>query len=168
MVSLSDLGDLVFLPDLVALLRDRAPGVTIRSVATRLPALFDGLADGSVDLALGHLTDLDSVNIFEQTLFSQGFVCLARNEHPLIGNSLSLDHYLSADHAVVVQEGQSQEVLESRIRELGIKRRLILHSPHFMSVPLLIARSDMITTVPLAVGRIYARMLGLKLLPLPR
>lgn len=166
-ISLSDLGDLVFLPDLVAILRERAPGVTIRSVATRLPTLFGDLANGSIDLALGHLTGPGRANIFGQTLFSQGFVCLARNDHPDIGRSLSMEQYLAANHAVVVQEGQSQEVLEGRIQELGIVRRIVLHSPHFMSVPLLIAGSDMITTVPLAVGRIYSRTLGLKLLPLP-
>lgn len=166
-ISLSDLGDLVFLPALVARLRAQAPHVTIRSVPTRLPALFGGLSDGSIDLALGHLIDPQRADIFEQTLFAQGFGCLARRDHPMIGDTLSMEQYLSADHALVVQEGQSQEVLERRINELGIKRHIVLHSPHFMSVPLLVARSDMITSVPLAVGRIYADMLGLKLLPLP-
>jgi DNA-binding transcriptional LysR family regulator len=53
------------------------------------------------------------------------------------------------------------------VGELGYRRRIALRSPHFMSVPLLIAGSDMMTVVPQAVGTIYARLLNLQLLPLP-
>lgn len=166
-ISLSDLGDLVFLPDLMARLRERAPGVTVRSVAADPARLIDGMAQGTIDLAIGHLTEASSASLFEQTLFVQHFVCLVRGSHPTIGDTLSLDQFLAADHIVVSQEGRSQERFERQVRELGLERRIALHSPHFMSVPLLVAGSDMMTVVPQAVGRIYARLLGLKLLPLP-
>lgn len=166
-ISLSDLGDLVFLPDLMARLRERAPGVTVQSVAADPGQLIDGMARGTIDLAIGHLTDANSTSLFEQTLFVQHFVCLVRGDHPGVGDTLSLDQFLGLDHIVVSQEGRSQERFERQVRELGLERRIALHSPHFMSVPLLVARSDMMTVVPQAVGRIYARLLGLKLLPLP-
>jgi len=51
--------------------------------------------------------------------------------------------------------------------ELGLSRRIQLQSPHFMSVPLLVANSDLFTTVPLAVGAAYAALLPLKLLDPP-
>lgn len=166
-ISLSDLGDLVFLPDLMARLRERAPGVSVRSVAADPAQLIDGMARGTIDLAIGHLTDAGSASLFEQTLFVQHFVCLVRGDHPTIGDTLSLDQFLGLDHIVVSQEGRSQERFERQVRELRLARRIALHSPHFMSVPLLVAGSDMMTVVPQAVGRIYARLLGLKLLPLP-
>lgn len=166
-VSLSDLGDLVFLPDLVALLRVRAPDVSIRSVAVEPADMLHGLADGTIDLAIGHLTKFDTLAYFEQTLFEQPFVCLARNGHPAITGELTLSHYLAAEHVVVTQEGRSQERFEKRVRDLGYRRRIVLHSPHFMSAPLLVAKSDMITVVPYAVGRIYAGLLDLTMYPLP-
>jgi DNA-binding transcriptional LysR family regulator len=166
-INLSDLGDLVFLPDLMARLRERAPGITVRSVAADPAALLDGMARGTIDLALGHLTDVDSASLFEQTLFVQEFVCLVRAGHPTIGDTMTLEQFVAAHHVVISQDGRSQERYEQRVRELGIEREIALHSPHFMSVPLLVARSDMITVVPLPVGRIYARLLGLRLLPLP-
>ncbi|MEG3167949.1 LysR family transcriptional regulator [Sphingomonas sp. LB3N6] len=166
-LSLSDLGDLSFLPDLVDRFRQIAPGTSVRSVAVDLPELVKGLADGTIDLALGHLIGFDSRNYFEQTLFEQPFVCLVRTTHPRIRDTLSLDQYLREEHAVVAQDGRSQDVFERRIGELGHHRRIVLHSPHFMSVPFLVAQSDMITVVPLAVARIYARLLQLKALPLP-
>lgn len=166
-INLSDLGDLVFLPDLMARLHKEAAAVTVRSIAAEPSALLDGMARGTVDLAIGHLTDVNSTSLYEQTLFVQKFVCLVRPGHPEIDDRLTLDQFITVEHVVISQGGRSQERFERRVRELGIKRSIVLHSPHFMSVPLLIARSDMITVVPQAVGRIYARLLGLKMLPLP-
>ena len=89
-LSLSDLGDLVFLPDLVDRLRRIAPATSIRSVEVEPQDLLRGLADGAIDLAVGHLIDFDRHDYFEQTLFEQPFVCLARVDHPRIGDTLSL------------------------------------------------------------------------------
>ncbi|MDO6415335.1 LysR family transcriptional regulator [Sphingomonas sp. BIUV-7] len=166
-ISLSDLGDLVFLPDLVARLRTVAPGISIRSVASEPSVLFRGMAEGTIDLAIGHLTNLDTTSFYEQTLFEQGFVCLVRKDHPTIGDALTIDLFFNAEQIVVTQEGRSQERFEKRMRDLGRERRIALLSPHFMSVPLLVAQSDMITVVPAAVGRIYARLLRLRMLPIP-
>lgn len=166
-IALSDLGDLAFLPDLLEVIRHRAPGVSIRSVDADPVDVQRGLANGTIDLAIGHLTGIDTISHYEQTLFDQAFVCLVRQDHPTIQGSLSLDHYLAVEHIVVAQEGRSQERFEKRVKELALERRIILRSPHFMSVPLLVAQSDMITVVPHAVGRIYARLLRLRMLPLP-
>nr|WP_314372532.1 LysR family transcriptional regulator [Sphingomonas paucimobilis] len=165
-IGLSDLGDLVFLPDLMARLKESAPHVTVRSIAAEPAGLVEGMAHGTIDLMIGHLTD-SVAGLYAQTLFVQYFVCLVRADHPRIADTLTLEQFLAADHIVVSQDGRSQEVFERRVRQLGLDRRITLHSPHFMSVPLLVARSDMITVVPQAVGRIYAHLLGLKLLALP-
>lgn len=71
---------------------------------------------------------------------------------------VAIDQYLEAEQAVITQEGRNQDVHE---------RRIMRHSPHFTSLPLLVAQSDMIMVVPLAVARIYARLLQLKILPVP-
>jgi DNA-binding transcriptional LysR family regulator len=67
----------------------------------------------------------------------------------------------------VQAEGRSQEVFEQYLRKHGIERRVVLHVPHFMSIPLVIAKSDLIVTVPLAVGASFAQFTGLKLLRPP-
>jgi hypothetical protein len=81
-------------------------------------------------------------------------------------DTLSLEQFLAADHIVVNQQGRSQEIFEKRVRELKLQRRVVLHLPHFMSVPQLVATSDMISTVPFSLGAWYADA-GLKLLPPP-
>lgn len=166
-ISLSDLGCLSFLPDLAAFCSEHAPGISIRAVDVEPVALVHELAAGTIDLAVGHLTEVDTNNLFEQTLFDHEFVCLVRDGHPAITDRLTLDHYLAAEHIAVIQPGRSQQRFEDRLRQLGHERHVVLQTPHFMSVPLLVAQSDRIAVVPRSVGTIYARLLKLKLFALP-
>ncbi|HEX7954820.1 MAG TPA: LysR substrate-binding domain-containing protein, partial [Burkholderiales bacterium] len=125
------------------------------------------LIEGDVDLALGAFLEFKGDNLYEQTLFSQGFACVLRKDHPSIGDTISVEQFLQAGHAVVAQEGGSQALFERKLQELGYRRRIVLRSPHFMSVPLLLSQSNLIATVPLAVGRIYAKLANLRVLPVP-
>lgn len=165
--STSDIGELVFVPALLDAVKAEAPRVTFQCLSMRPADLQDAMATGKVDLAMGYFPDLTGGGFYEQSLFDHPFTCLVRADHPVIGEDLSLDQFLALDHLVVEQEGRSQEIFERRMKELGLSRHVLLRSPHFMSVPLLVANSDVITTVPYAVGRIYGGVARLRLLPPP-
>ena len=61
----------------------------------------------------------------------------------------------------------SQEIAERRMAEMGLDRHIVLRSQHFMSVPHLVATSDIISIVPRAVGRAFMHTGRLKLLEPP-
>lgn len=166
-ISTSDIGELVFLPTLLRTLAEDAPSATLRCLTLPPAELEQAMAEGSVDLALGYFPDFVGRAFLQQKLFEHRFACLVRRDHPRIGDTISMEQFLAADHAVVSQKGRSQEIFEQRLSELGLTRRVLLESPHFMSAPLMVAYSDMITTVPRAVARAYARMAPLKLLEPP-
>lgn len=165
--STSDIGELVFLPRLLAALREHAPHATARCVTIAHAQLERALEDGTVDIALGYFPDLTGPNIRSMSLFAHPFTCLVRFDHPTIGATLDLEQFLAADHLVVNQEGRSQEIFERMMQEKGFKRRILLHLPHFMSVPQLIRESDMISTVPLTLGIAFGQSHGLRLLRPP-
>jgi DNA-binding transcriptional LysR family regulator len=166
-LSLSDAGEMVFLPRLLRSLRQSAPGANVSSVQLPPTELEQAMEAGEVDLAVGYFPDLTKEGFYQQRLFAQPFVCIMRADHPTIGNKLSLKQFLSASHAVVRPEGRSQEIFERTLDAHGVKRRIALSIPHFMSVPFIIMESDLIVTVPLAVGRSFAKMTNLKMFPLP-
>ncbi|MFT4116693.1 LysR family transcriptional regulator [Bradyrhizobium sp.] len=165
-VTASDIGVLIFIPPILQRIRTMAPGASLRCVPTSHEHLEDALESGEIDLAIGYFPDLVGPNIATEDLFDHPFTCIVRKDHPTIGDSLSLEQFLAADHIVVNQQGRSQEIFERRVRDLKLQRRVVLHLPHFMSVPQLIATSDMISTVPFSLGAWYANA-GLKLLPPP-
>lgn len=166
-ISTSDIGELVFLPTLLEVLKERAPRATLRSHSMPPHELERAMSDGVVDMALGYFPDLQGSNFLCQTLFEHPFSCIVRKDHPDVGDALSLEQFLGLGHILVSQKGRSQELVEIRMHQLGLSRRIQLQSPHFMSVPLLVAGSDLISTVPHAVAAIFATMAPLKLLPPP-
>lgn len=166
-ISLSDAGEMVFLPGILKPLRAGAPGANLASVTLPPKHLEEAMEAGEVDLAVGYFPDLAKPGFYQQKLFAHPYVCIVGSNHPTIGETLSLSQFLDASHAVVRPEGRSLEVFEHTLAGLGLKRRVTLKVPHFMSVPFIVAETDLIVTVPLAVGISFSRMGGLRMLPLP-
>ena len=165
--NMADVGETVFLPRLLAHFRTDAPGANIRTVSTPPGELAEALQSGEVDLAVGYFPGLQGAAIYQQRLFTHSFVCIVRKGHPLSGAQLTKAQFLEAQHAVVHQEGKSHEVFEGALAAQGLERRVVLSIPHFLAIPLVIAESDLIVTVPYAIGMSFARMTGLRILRPP-
>ena len=165
--NMADVGEMVFLPRLLAHFRTAAPGANIRTVSTPPGQLAEALQSGEVDLAVGYFPGLQGAAIYQQRLFTHSFVCIVRKGHPLSGTQLTKAQFLEAQHAVVHQEGKSHEVFEEALAAQGLERRVLLRIPHFLSIPLVVAESDLIVTVPYAIGMSFARMTGLRILRPP-
>lgn len=171
-VALSDVGEMVFLPRLLDALRKQAPRAALRSVNLPHDALDGALGAGEVDLAVGYFPDLGGSNIFQQRLMLHRFVCLVRSGHPVAdtapGSRIPPERFLQLEHAVVRAPGRSMELFEAFLRARRIERRVALVTPHFLSIPTIIARSDLLVTVPHAIGIAYGRAeFGLKALEPP-
>jgi DNA-binding transcriptional LysR family regulator len=165
--AMTDIGEILFLPRILEFLRVHAPRATVRGVSLPPRALAQALEEGSVDLAVGYFPDVKGSSYFQQRLFSHGFVSLVRADHPLVGRKLTRASFLSLGHAVVQAEARGQELFEHYLRKHRIRRRVVLHVPHFMSIPLVIAKSDLIATVPFAVGISFGELAPLRLMRPP-
>jgi DNA-binding transcriptional LysR family regulator len=150
--AMSDLGEMVFMPKILKRLRQLAPRAVVRSVAASAPQIERGLETGEIDLAVGYFPDLREKSFLEKHLFFHHFVCLLRADHPISASTLSLPQFLQLEHAVVYGAGRTYEVFERHLRAKKIHRKVVLETPHFLSIPSIIARSDLIVTVPHAVG----------------
>ena len=150
--ALSDVGEMVFLPKILDSLSRLAPLASVRSVSVSPLQLERGLESGEIDLAIGYFPDLKKNNFLRQRLFTHYFACLLRADHPIRGKKLSLREFLDLGHVVVHAEGRSQEIFERFLERKRIRRKVVLHAPHFMSIPMIIAKSDLIVTVPHALG----------------
>jgi DNA-binding transcriptional LysR family regulator len=166
-VATSDIGETLLLPRLVARLAQDAPMINLRTLVVRPRHLEDALETGEVDLAVGYFPDLARPTTMQQTLFTHGFACLARSGHPLIKNGLTLEAFLEARHILVTSEGSSQELFEDALAKRGLARRCVLRIPHFMSVPFVVASTDLIVTVPRAVAALFSGLADLQVLDPP-
>jgi DNA-binding transcriptional LysR family regulator len=150
--ALSDLGEMVFMPKILRRLRELAPRSAVRSVAASAAWIERGLETGEIDLAVGYFPDLKEKSFQEKHLFFHHFSCLLRANHPITAGTLSLAQFVSLEHAVVYGAGRTHEMFERFLRAKKIHRRVVLETPHFLSIPPIISQSDLIATVPHAVG----------------
>jgi len=150
--GMSDLGEMVFMPKILKRVRQLAPRATVRSVAASAAHIERGLESGDIDLAVGYFPDLREKSFLEKHLFYHHFVCLLRANHPITAGTLSMSQFLGLEHAVVYGAGRTHEMFERFLRAKKIHRRVVLETPHFLSIPSIISRSDLVVTVPHAVG----------------
>jgi DNA-binding transcriptional LysR family regulator len=156
--ALSDVGEMVFLPKLLERLRAQAPDAWIHSVSMPPHLIAQGLENGEIDLAIGYFPDLNRNSFYQQRLFTHAFACLLRAEHPQRAKRLSLENFLAMDHAVVRAEGRSQEIFERFLERKKIRRKIALLTPHFLSLPMIVARSNLVATVPHAIAVYFSRI----------
>jgi DNA-binding transcriptional LysR family regulator len=150
--AMSDLGEMVFMPKILRRLRQLAPRAFVRSVAATAPQIERGLETGEIDLAVGYFPDLREKSFMEKHLFFHHFVCLLRANHPITASTLSMSQFVSLEHAVVYGAGRTYEIFERLLKSKKIHRSVVLRTPHFLSIPFIISQSDLVVTVPHAVG----------------
>lgn len=165
--ALSDIGEMTFLPKLLAYLQAHAPNATVRSVTLPPDEIAIGLENGDIDLAAGYFPDLKGRNFFQQRLFTHSFISLLNARHPIKGKRMSMEDFLHIGHAVISAEGRSQEIFEQLLAKHRIERRVVLSTPHFMSIPFIIASTDLLVTVPYAVGESFAKIASIRLIEPP-
>ena len=166
--ALSDVGEMVFLPKVIERLQRIAPNASVRSVTPAPSELRYGLETGEIDLAIGYFPDLVKGSFYQQRLFTHHFTCLLRADHPIRGRKLTHKQFLELKHVSVRAEGRSQELFERFLLSKAIHRKIVLYTPHFMSLPMIIARSDLAATVPHAIGIYYSKApANIKMMSLP-
>lgn len=153
---LSEVGEIVFLPALFQRLRTEAPLSRIRTVSLGPDQLVESLHEGRVDSVLGYFPDLTTPNIYQQRLFSHDLVCLIRVGHPMAGERLSLEDFVCLEHLQVRDGSRRQEMFEAHLAIAGIQRNIVLQMSHYMSVPAIIERSDLVVVLPRTVANTYA------------
>jgi DNA-binding transcriptional LysR family regulator len=156
-IALSDVGELAFLLRLLKAFRAKAPHCVIRSVAVPPAQLAHQLEKGEIDLAVGYYPALSSKTFRQRRVETQRFACLMRADHPRRAPRLTLKEFVALEHAVVRSEGRSQELLERFLERRRIHRNVVLVTPHFLSIPFVIARSDLVAAIPEKLAAYFAQ-----------
>jgi len=74
---------------------------------------------------------------------------------------------LRDDSLAVVESVEAAGEVDRALREAGLERRIRLASPNFLSLPILLAESDMVATLPVGLASRFVRGGRLTLCPLP-
>lgn len=154
-IAMSDISEMALLPKLLREISALSPQCSIRTLSVFPDEMAAGLESGQIDLAIGYIPDLNSAGIYQQQLFMHTFTCLLRKDHPLRGPKLSKAQFESLDHVIVMTPIRSQELVDRTIEARKIRRNIVIRTPHFLSLPYVLAQSNLCATVPAAVGEAH-------------
>jgi len=166
-IALSDTAETMYMPKALAAVTRVAPRVRLRSVATPLAQLQRALSEGSVDFALGYFPDLQAGEFVRRKIDQHGFVAICSSANRALMRDFSLAKYCEARHVVVEAPTRTQGLLEAFLLKRGIHRNVALATPHFMSLPEIIAATDLVATVPDAIADVFADIQRIARLELP-
>ena len=165
-VIMSDVSQMLYLPRLLPRLSAEAPDVSlrVRALPSKAPHLV--LESGEVDLAVGAFSRLIA-GCRQKRLYRERYVCVVRQNHPRFDQGMTAEAFCSVPQALVDPRGYVHERLDRWLAQQKVSRAAKLHVPYFLSLPLVIARSDLLVIMASRVAKTYAEMLPIKILPPP-
>ncbi len=166
-IALSDTAEAMFMPRALNAVVRSAPRVRLRSVSMPQPQLQRALSEGQVDLAIGYLPDLQASEFVRRRIGQHGFVCICSSANRHLLRDFSLKKYTEARHVVFDAPTRTQGLLEAYLEKRGIHRDVALATPHFMSLPEIIAGTELVATVPDAIAESFAELKRVARLDLP-
>jgi LysR family transcriptional activator of mexEF-oprN operon len=163
-IGCSDEAAIPLLPALTCVLQREAPSCTLsvrQADYHSAPAL---LASGDVSLVVGYVEDDLPANAKRRRLVEGRFVVLRADAS---AEPIGLDAYCARPHALVTYRGDLSGVVDEELARLGRERRVVLGLTSFALLPLVLAGTDMLATVPDIVAETLAAHGGLRIDPTP-
>ncbi len=164
-IAASDYVEYAILPQLVDHLECNAPASRLAVRASDLASIGRQLESGEVDLAVINPRHAPP-EVHSRPLYLERFMCVVRAGHPRVGATIVLDEFCALKHVMVSPRGGSFSTqIDDVLATLGRNRDVRLSVPHFLLVPEIISRSEMIAVLPERLARGYAGRL--KVIELP-
>jgi len=165
-LSMSDIGEMVFLPPLMERVHALAPRLQIEVLEVALEHLPQALKDGEVDLAIGNLAGLGR-HTCHADLFSERYACMGRRGHPVLSAGLTRGQFKRLDHILVASRASAHRLLDDVLGEAGLHRQPYLTLPHFSAAAEIVRRTDLTVTLPYRAAIWFNRDNAFDIRPLP-
>ena len=165
-IGASDYSCIVLVPRLVEAIAKAAPDIDLCVVPANRLDVIRQVDDGRVDLAIGWFGAVPA-RFGRITLFDEDYVFVVRTGHPLLSGELTPERALGFPHVVVDYTGNEEHLIDGFLAERGVLRRVHVEQailaasrhpgrqpriavkvPTFGSVADLVARTDMVATLP--------------------
>lgn len=150
-LSLSDLGEMLFLPSLAGALRTQAPAARLSNLSVAATDVGAALEAREIDLAIGILQPRHR-GIRTELLFRENYVAVTAPQwRPASGRSgktLTTHQLTKAAFVVASPTATFHGSVEKMLVHMGLEDRIVLRVRHFGALMDLAISSDLISIVP--------------------
>jgi DNA-binding transcriptional LysR family regulator len=165
-IALTDHASTVLLPPVVSRVRRAAPRATI-DVAVWSTRSYEDAAAGRIDSALS--AEEPPPALESEVIFSLDFVCLVGSRERIrTEGRFTLKDYLGLPHILVESLAGQQTLVDRPLAQLGVKRRVVLSLPYFVSAIHAVAHTDLVLTAPRRLAKRRFGMTGVRVIEPPR
>ncbi len=150
-LSLSDLGEMLFLPELAGELRKQAPDARLANISVAANQVPAALEAREIDLAIGILQPRHR-GIRCELLFREQYVAVAaptwRPSSGRSGRTLTARQLTEAAFVVASPTATFHGSVEQMLTRMKLQDRIVLRARHFGGLPELAMSSDLLSIVP--------------------
>lgn len=156
-LAAADAAEYAILLPMLPKLRQAAPQSRLAIREASPKHMSRDLADGVIDL--GFLSREEApAELHHRQLFREEYLLVGRRDHPLLQSPPSLEQFCQLEFVMVSQDGGGfRTLIDTLLEAQGLARRVVMSLPHFLFIPALLARSDMVAMLP---SRMLGELLG--------
>jgi DNA-binding transcriptional LysR family regulator len=146
----TDFIETLLLPPLMADLAAEAPSAQVVFRPPDPRSLEALMSKGEVDLAVAYLPAAPK-GLITSVAFRDRFACIARRDHPRLSTDhFPLDLFVDLQHVQVLPRNLPMYgmPIDAALAALGFVRRVALWHPSFQALPAIVAKTDLVATLP--------------------
>lgn len=170
-IALSDYASMIFLPHFVPLMARAAPNILCEFRPIN-DVVYRDVEQGELDFCiLPH-----NWRLYQRTkprdlrtsdLFSDDFVCVVDRDHPVIGETMTMDQYVEQPHCSVAFPGGVRSMIDSAWAREQLDLTIKTVAPSFAALVFMVAGTPMIATAQRRLVRALAPVLSIRTVECP-
>jgi DNA-binding transcriptional LysR family regulator len=161
-LSMSDLAESLMLPTLFEYLQLQSPNITLSSYPVSRLEVVKEFTSGTLDFCID-VPLLKDKNLCHRSLVAWPYVCVVRHEHPMVGDTLTIEQYLKLQHIHISSRRKGYGHVDMALNRLGLQRKVQLRVKNYLATPDIVKCTDLALTIPLSL----AQKFDLKIIALP-
>ena len=165
-LGLRDILEAIVLPPVLERVTRSAPQVEIGVAPVDRRHLEADLTSGALDLAVDILVPVSDA-VRRRRYSADRLVVVMRKRHPMAKKRIDLPAYIALEHAVASSRNRGYGLEDLELARIGLKRRVRLRCHHYYAACCVVARSDLILTMPEGYAKVLNAHFDLRFVPLP-
>ncbi len=165
-IGVNEIGAIVLVPKLVRKMAELAPNACLVPTQIVPETMAAALESGELDIAAGYFKGPDGA-LLQQLLYRRDYVCVARRDHPSIGNSMSLRQFSQAAQVQSPAVPVTSAWVSDQLRKRDLEGVVRMSTEHVAAIPFIVAASDLIAVIPHEVYELFSPIAPIKIVKLP-
>jgi LysR family transcriptional regulator, mexEF-oprN operon transcriptional activator len=168
-VGVPDGCEISLLPRLLTKVAAIAPGIiiSVETISSSAKLVTEMLEQNLLDLAISSAVESSARIKLQRLYHKERYLCVYNRQRGGSTKSITLKEFVSRPQIRVSTHEEFENSLDTMLTKRRLKRRVMLKTPHSLSVPFIVSQTCLIANLPKQMALFSARLLGVTASVLP-